>query len=181
MKHWKYSFNMCAYAWASRYCGKANVMDLGCGIGCGMIVVSMVAKSIIGVDREKDQGGRPSLIQARKNIYFCPIQFVIRDLETERVGLDCDVCIAFEVLEHLKNPEFVLEEMSKRCKLFIFSIPREYGTTLGHKQIFHNLEDVKKLVSPFFKKIEWFWFRNGYVSMKPFDNTQRFIGVCSNK
>ena len=179
IKKYKYSFNMFPYIWSARYATNADVLDLGCGEGYCLVPLSVFAKSITGIDRNRSQYGKPTLDICRENQYFCPATFIEKDLEKEEIGINCDVCLAFEILEHLENPEKVVAEMSKRCKWFIFSVPKNYPET-AHKQMFYSLEDAKKLVEPHFKNIDWYYFRNGHISKTPFDVTQRFIGVCSN-
>jgi 2-polyprenyl-3-methyl-5-hydroxy-6-metoxy-1,4-benzoquinol methylase len=107
------------YRFACQYCTGKHVADIACGTGYGMKILSEVAGSVDGYDRE-----------------LLGQNFVI-DLETQGWERSYDVVVSFETIEHLANPEFFLRNASKTAKLLIVSTPiGEFrGYNPFHKQV----------------------------------------------
>ncbi len=154
-------------------------LDLGCGEGYCLIGVSLIAKEIVGIDQETNEFGKMVEQTFLSNHYFCPAIFKRKNLEEELIDESCDVCFAFEFLEHIKNPEFVLEQI-KNVPLFVFSLPHN-AVCRYHKQNFISKEQVENLIGKYFKKIEWWYLRHGVLQKQPFNYPARYIGICSNQ
>lgn len=126
---------------------KANVLDIGCYDG--IFLQSLEVKERIGIDLEAIRQKNIHIIRATAE-YF-PF----------KVGL-IDVMTAFDVLEHVKNPDLVMKQVTATLKtggLFIFTIPHENENIFprflknwlnfsrwGHKRVGYNRDSLKKLL-----------------------------------
>lgn len=113
------------YAFAAKYCWQRDVVDLACGTGYGSYLLSMVSKSVHGVDIDTEA------------ISFAFSTFKAPNL---RYGLDDitlgfpvgEVYTAFECLEHLNEP---LRVFDLAHGTLIYSIPVEDGSRF-HKRAY---------------------------------------------
>lgn len=137
------------------------VADLGCADGYGSNILAKVAKRVDAFDINVDylSAGENN---KNKNVYFHRVDFEKPvELRQDKV----DFVIAFEFLEHLDNPNFVLDFVNSILKeegKFICSIPSnlyEVATADGkpsnpyHKHIYTQ-EEVEKLFEAHNLKIE---------------------------
>lgn len=99
-----------------------TVVDFGCGIGYGSRLIAEKAGSVIGID------------DSAETIEFAKENFGAENLRFERASIEhmhpveplVDVSVAFEVIEHLQDPEpflALIKSITKR--LFIISVPHE--------------------------------------------------------
>ncbi len=57
----------------------------------------------------------------------------------ERVNLECDVCVLLHVLEHLKQPELVLQNILRRLPtgaLLVVGFPNHIHSTIGSREVY---------------------------------------------
>lgn len=133
------------YQEAMAYCIDKSVVDVGCGFAFGTFLLSLVAKRVDGYD-VRIPG---ELIEPRLQLPVqCKMTLNMLDLEKEPVPVEADICVAIELIEHLANPEFFLENL--KTKSIFFTIP-----CYGDKQnTFHKIEyseeSAKTLVSKYF-------------------------------
>ncbi len=97
-----------------------TVIDFGCGIGYGSRLMAEKAGSVIGVD------------DSAETIEFATENFSAENVRFERCSIErlapvdplVDVAVAFEVIEHLENPEpFLALVKSITKRLFVLSVP----------------------------------------------------------
>lgn len=149
------------------------MLDIGCGEGFGLLITSMFASKVTGLDFS------PRAVRiASSQRYLCPGEIKQFDLENEIIEEDFDICIAFEVLEHINNPKEVVERMRQLGKTLIFSVPHAYPHKL-HKTDFYSLEDAQKLVPNW--KVEWYYLDGSNIVKKKPININRYIGVATPK
>ena len=130
---------MDVYAWVSPFLKNRRVTDWGCGRGDGMLIMSMFANHITGVDNNK----RQIKYSYRHNPhYFCEVDTIVHDLNTGLPDTRQDIVTAFEVLEHLKDPAPLIRD--SEWKEFYFSVPKSMPHPL-HTRVFHSEEDVESL------------------------------------
>lgn len=174
LKRKSYAPHLIAYSWAGRYCYGKKVLDIGAGEGHGGIIISLFAKKLTLVDIEESNAG-----YQKKNTYFCPTEFVTQNLEQTPISADYDICTAFEVLEHLENPEYVLEQVSKTGKELVFSLPHN-APSRYHKQVYKSQNEVEELFKPYFD-VDWFQMRKYTIQQGRFDVPHRYMGICTPK
>jgi len=137
-----------------------DVLDIACGTGYGMYLMSYWAKSVTGYDKDE------KVIKAIKRDFRmkCSAFIEVRDLEkvtTLENGLaqKFDVITCFETLEHLKNPEKLLGLIKSHLNprgIFYFSVPNKKDlkdNSKWHKSVF-NKKKLVKLMDQYFKNVK---------------------------
>ena len=99
------------YEYATQFTQGQRVLDLGCGEGYGAYLLAQHAKQVVAVDKDK------KTIQQAKQKYNLPnLDFYIQDVsQLHKYFPDAfDVVCCFHLIEHLRIPEYFLEEVGKR-------------------------------------------------------------------
>jgi ubiquinone/menaquinone biosynthesis C-methylase UbiE len=151
------------YEWASKYCRDKRVLDVACGIGYGSAILAQHgANHVVGLDIS------PEAIAFGTKEYQAA-NLLLRTGDACNLPFDdsmFDVVVSFETIEHLKDPERLLAEISRvlkpegRC---ICSSPnRDFVPSAGHKEAnpFHFSEmsyaEFDQLFSRYFDVSERF-------------------------
>jgi SAM-dependent methyltransferase len=122
------------YAWAMQFCGGKRVVDVGCGCGYGSAMLSWVATRVLGID------------SAMNALTFALSHFHGPNLRFDRVNLKvmslppAQVYVAFEILEHLDEPEKVIDQIDGTL---IWSLPVNDGSRY-HKRAY-SVEQAEML------------------------------------
>lgn len=144
------------YSWALNWCRNGRVMDVACGAGYGMEILSMVAREVVGVDRNE---GAIDYAQKHYKFHRKPAEFHLYDIEKEdfsNLG-KFDAITSFETIEHLKNPDKFIETVKKMLNddgFFIFSIPR-MSDNPWHL-VLYDLKKTMALMQKHFPRIKWY-------------------------
>lgn len=124
------------YAWATQFAWAERVVDLGCGVGYGSYIMSMVADSVLGVDVNAEA------------IAYADMHFIAPNLEYERHNLldgppsgGASLYVAFEVLEHLADPRGLIEELDAPL---VWSIPINVPSEFHARA--YTVDDITKLM-----------------------------------
>ncbi|OGY94507.1 MAG: hypothetical protein A2406_04345 [Candidatus Komeilibacteria bacterium RIFOXYC1_FULL_37_11] len=165
-----FAYNFCS----QRIPPKAAVLDVGCGEGYGTHIISSVSDSAIGLDVEQEVIIRAAKKYGSNNCVFQIYNGTDIPFATETF----DIVISLQVIEHIKNAQKYLEEISRVLKkngICIFTTPnkkmrlksqqkpwnhfhvREYnGLELRQtlEQIFSKIEIYGIYGSPSIQKIE---------------------------
>lgn len=163
---------MGTYAWVANQCFKQKVLDVGCGKGDGMHILSIFTNELWGIDINKKE-----LAAAIKHNFYCPVKILQMNVDKEwfsdREVFDTVLCL--ETLEHLNYPEFLVKNVAQICNKFIFSVPHNAPAPY-HTKVFVNLAQIKAIVEPYFN-VKWYFERKNIISSKPFEVPHRYIGV----
>ena len=108
--HPSYCQYRAVYEYATQFTQGQRVLDLGCGEGYGAHLLAQHAKQVVAVDKDKNT------IQQAKQKYDLPnLDFYIQDVsQLHKYFPDAfDVVCCFHLIEHLRIPEYFLEEVGK--------------------------------------------------------------------
>lgn len=176
-----YIEHLTRYVFCLGFCIDKKVMDVACGTGYGLELISSVAEKGSGIDIDKG-----SLNFALENYKFYGKNFHFRkkDLEKEDLkigwfGNKYDTIISFETIEHLQNPDFFLENVKEVLEddgTFIFSIPFESAVSF-HKKLY-NFESAKALMEKHFSKIQWLDQIGAHI-IEHSEKGRFFIGIAN--
>jgi 2-polyprenyl-3-methyl-5-hydroxy-6-metoxy-1,4-benzoquinol methylase len=94
-----------------------DVLDLACGTGYGMYLMSFLAKSVSGYDYSQE-----AINEAKKFPYRCDCCLEIRNLEQDKPLNNHKhekfyVITCFETIEHVINPEILLKNIKAITKI----------------------------------------------------------------
>lgn len=110
------------YCIARDFCAGKDVLDIACGEGYGSVILSSVAKSVIGVDIDER-----TIDHARKSYPHNNIQFLQGSAIKLPLENCCmDVVVSFETLEHIKEHDLFAAEIKRVLRpggLLIMSAP----------------------------------------------------------
>lgn len=146
------------YAW------KRDVLDAGGKDGFGSQILANVAKSITIADIEDEWLKDAERIGG----YRCPTKFVKSNFEKEFPEGDWDTIIALEVIEHLENPEFFLENAAKHLRpngRIVIATPHMVANR-EHKTLFDK-ESLWERVSEHFEVISLVSYDRCFLSQRP--------------
>ena len=169
--------NLARYVFAMNYCTRKNVIDLGCEDGHGTSLLSYAAAKITAVDISAT-----NLSKAPQRYNFHrPIEFIQCDFEKDFPEGTWEVATCFEVIEHLKNPDFFVENVSKHLVhggKFIFSVPHMVANRF-HKVLFDE-QKIKELISSHLQLDEFYFQNEQIISGKPvYKGILTYIGVAT--
>lgn len=139
--------HMARYNFVLKVALNKKVLDAACGTGYGTKLLSEAASQIIGVDVDDET------IKYAKKLYP-EIDFRVCDLNKTIPKGRFDLCISFETIEHLDNPEDFVRRISKNCSEFVFSIPLNNPSRF-HKSVWTR-HSVEKLMGKYWRKISWY-------------------------
>jgi SAM-dependent methyltransferase len=145
------------YEFALPYCGGKEVLDAGCGVGYGTAELATSAHRVVGVDRSEDA------VEYARTRYGLPnVEFRVGDV-TALLDADAsyDVVCSFETVEHLQEPEQLVQEAARVLRpggVFVCSTPRTDERRAGPDNPFHEVElsadDFERLLRRGFDDIE---------------------------
>jgi len=104
------------YVWALPRVSGKGIVDLGCGTGYGSYLLSWSAKSVTGIDISEE-----ALAFARS--HYADVRYEKADLNHLATLPEGDVAVCFEVLEHLSDPQRVIDTALAAYPRALFSFP----------------------------------------------------------
>lgn len=125
-----------------------KLLEIGCGRGR---LLSELKKyySVSGVDISPSAIAETSKLINKKHLK-------VLNIEKEPINGKYDIILAFDVLEHLKNPKKVIYKIRKALNLkgiFIFSVPNNYGIFGKFATSFFNYTDKTHIST--YKRSKW--------------------------
>lgn len=145
------------YAFAAPWCEGLEVLDAGCGVGYGTAVLAETAERVVGGDIDER-----SIAYARTRYAQPNVEFVVLDADAlPFAGRSFDTVCAFEVIEHVADPEALVHEAARVLRpagTFVVSTPRADETTHEPENPFHRVEysraDFETLLGHAFARVE---------------------------
>lgn len=135
------------YFLAMSHAKDKHVLDLGAGHAFGSFLLSTVASELDTYDNilpiEPNHVGLP---------FVCPTTHHVLDLEKREVDERGDLAVAIEVIEHLENPDFMLENL--KVPALFFTVPC-YGNKNEFHKIEYSEESAKALVERHFPHLTY--------------------------
>lgn len=152
------------YKWASQF-AKGVVLDFACGVGYGSTYIfeNPIVEKYIGADLNFE-----AIQIACKDYHFAATNFLTAHSERlpfQKRSFDAIIC--FETLEHLDNPEWLLEQFANLLRedgVIIGSVPTKqleeliskiYGENTFHKTKFDFVR-LNRLLGRYFNKTIYF-------------------------
>lgn len=167
--------HLARYLFALPYCQEKVVLDLGSKEGYGSHLISHTANGVTLADCNGKY-----LNQANKYYHFlCPVEFMHIDFNKEFPKGMWDTITAFEIIEHVDNPDKFVREIAKHLKergKLVFSVPHMKPNP-AHKTLF-NEQSIKDLISKYLT-IEEFYVQDSYGISKELTHNNCYVGVAT--
>jgi len=150
-----------------------NLLEIGCGRG---ILLNQLKKfySVKGCDISPIAIAHASKLIGKKNLR-------VLDIEKQNISGKYEIILAFDVLEHLKNPEKALNKIKKSLKkegIFIFSVPNNYGLFGSFMTKFFNFVDRTHIST--YKRKKWiFLFKQAGFNLEI--RNQHLFGISKSE
>lgn len=119
------------YSWARQFAARARVLDAGCGVGYGSALLADAgAREVVAVDKDKS-------IAADVESSMPPnVAVEVGDVtQLEHPADSFDLVVCFEVIEHVPEPDAVLDELHRVLRpggLLVVSTPNRDVYTPGN-------------------------------------------------
>jgi len=111
------------YEWInSQVEAKSSITDACCGVGYGSNILAKGGHTVTGIDIRME-----AILYARKHWNHSRVTFSKGDLSLSASGQlkKSDVAVAFECIEHIKDPRPMLKALRKTAKSLFASVPNE--------------------------------------------------------
>lgn len=156
-----------AYRFAKDYASNKQILDIGCGEGYGTHYLSGFAREAVGVDYDEPIINYAKNKYQKENLSFYCLD--IKSLSTLKNKFD--IIYAFQVIEHLREPDKFLRDVNNLLKedgIFICSTPNKLDASpnsaipLNRFHVKEYLfEEFKELMGNHFSGVEIFSLKRG--------------------
>jgi len=108
--------HLAVYEWIAERCAGLDVVDMACGEGYGVDILARRARRVTGVDANPEAHEHARLKYSRPGIRF------VRDL-VESYSEPCDAIVFLQTIEHVEEPEALLDRFRELAPLVFVSTP----------------------------------------------------------
>ena len=149
--------HLAVYEWIAERCAGLDVVDMACGEGYGVEVLSRRARRVSGVEANPEAYEHARLKYTRPGVRFA------RDM-VERYSEPCDVVVFLQTIEHVPDPKAALTHFSEMCDTAYVSTPNlitlappgaAKSTNPWHLREY-RAEEFRTLCSSVFDRVELF-------------------------
>lgn len=166
------------YAFAMPYAYKRDVLDAASKDGFGAQILSWVANSVTLADVSHLWLGK-----AKNNSYACRASFIHSDFNVGFPEGSWDTIVSFETIEHVDNPEFLIENFAKALRkngVLVFSVPHMVANH-EHKTLFDE-EKIRAMIGKHFDIEEFHVQDKEYLKDTPmYKGLKCYVGVARKK
>lgn len=152
------------YLFACLHVYRKRVLDCGAKDGYGTFLMSLFSSYVGSIDINPND-----LKKTKVNYkYFCPVETINCDLEKEFPSVPCDVVVAFDVIEHVADPDFLIKNIYNALPkdgILVFSVPHLVVNPV-HKVLFDE-KGIKDLISKYFKIEEFYYQDKTLINNQP--------------
>ncbi len=147
--------HLAVYEWIAERVRGLRVADLACGEGYGADVLARKAAEVVGVDANPDAHEHASLRYRRPNLRF------ERGL-VEEFGGRCDAIVFLQTIEHVQEPEALLERFAGVAPIAYVTTPNRLTLAPAGAEKSENpwhlreytLAEYRELTEPHFAQVE---------------------------
>jgi hypothetical protein len=111
-----YQRHVAVYEWIAGRCPGLRVADLASGEGYGSDLLARSAAEVIGVDANPDAYEHSLLRYRRPNLTF-------QRVPVEEFDREADVAVFLQTIEHLEEPDVVLDRIARLARVAYISTP----------------------------------------------------------
>jgi len=171
-----------AYSFCERFVKGKNILEIGSGSGYGTNRLARNAKSIIAIDKDK-----ASIKNSKKKYNSANINFISCKIENYFSNEKFDVIISLQVIEHLKNPEILLEKIHhllEKNGVFIISTPNRLTQSYKENPYHYKEYSSKELfymLSRHFREIDLYGLFGDTSIIKREEKRKRYISSSWKK
>ena len=174
--------HLARYHWAAGRLAGKKVVDAGCGVGYGSLILAEAGCKVLALDSCTE-----ALAYAAKHYAHENITYVEADLAEYQGTPTYDAVIAFEVLEHLKAPGMALANFINMAPELLTSVPNEavmpYSIRKNHRTRFHErhytAQEFEELLNGASWEVQkWFGQKGKRSDVEPLVNGRTLVVVA---
>ena len=160
-----YQEHIARYVFASQIARGKSVIDIGCGVGYGsQRLAELGAASIHAFDLSEGAIRHAKIHYAHPNIHY-----ETGNAEEFSFSQQFDVAVCFELIEHVRHPKKVLENIKRALKpdgVLVMSTPRalEHKRTDFHEHEF-ELDEYASMIREYFATVDIYVENNHFSSL----------------
>lgn len=160
------------YQWATNYIDNKDVLELACGAGQGLALLSKHARSVVGSDID-----RQIVAKAQKNN---PKNIIIEQFPAHEIPYNSgsfDVIILFEAIYYLPDLQKALTEVSRVLRddgiiLIATANPTLFDFTPSPYSVkYYSKKDLEKILSHYFTDLKFY----GFIKLAQVSRRQKLL------
>lgn len=140
---------------------KGTILDVACGVGYGswLMAQSKAVTRVDSIDIDAE-----SIAYAKQHYATDKNHFTQTSIDDNFIPPDTDGVTALEIIEHIPNPEQLLEKLRNTSKEALFSVPNERVIPFDPVQFKYHLrhytwEEFETLVNTHYGKIKEYYIQ----------------------